>query len=159
MTTTTVDRLFAGILLLLGLYIVSNALEYGYMRGATPGPGFFPLWIGLGLAILSAVNLIRSVTGAETFDASDAHAFDAAGLYKALSIFAAITVFILLTPFLGMLTGTALLIPVIAFVLRPQWTLTFAATVVAIALVFPVACHYLFAVYLQVPLVEGPLGF
>ncbi len=155
MTTTAVDRLFAGILLLLGLYIVWNALEYGYMRGTTPGPGFFPLWIGLGLTILSAINIIRSVTGAEKLDAT----FDATGLYKALSIFAAITVFILLTPFIGMLTGTALLIPVIAFVLRPRWTLRFAATIAAIALVFPVACHYLFAVYLQVPLVEGPLGF
>ncbi len=155
MTTKAVDRLFAGILLFLGLYIVWNALEYGYMRGTTPGPGFFPLWVGLGLTILSAINIIRSVTGAERLDA----AFDTAGLYKALSIFAAITVFILLTPFVGMLAGTALLIPVIAFVLRPRWTLSFAATIVAITLVFPVACHYLFAVYLQVPLVEGPLGF
>ena len=86
MTTKAVDRLFAGILLLLGLYIVWNALEYGYMRGTTPGPGFFPLWIGLGLTILSAINIIRSVTGAEKLDAT----FDAAGLYKALSIFAAI---------------------------------------------------------------------
>ena len=155
MTTKAVDRLFAGILLLLGLYIVWNALDYGYMRGTTPGPGFFPLWIGLGLTILSAINVIRSVTGAEKLDAT----FDAAGLYKALSIFAAIAMFILLTPLIGMLIGTALLIPVIAFVLRPRWTLRFAATIAAIALVFPVACHYLFAVYLQVPLVEGPLGF
>ena len=159
MTTKTVDRLFAGILLLLGLYIVWNALEYGYMRGTTPGPGFFPLWVGLGLAILSAINIIRSVSGAERLDASEGKAFDAASLYKALSVFAAIMVFILLTPFIGMLTGTALLIPVIAFVIRPRWTLTFAATIAAIALVFPVVCHYLFAVYLQVPLVEGPLGF
>ena len=159
MTTKAVDRLFAGILLLLGLYIVWNALEYGYMRGTTPGPGFFPLWVGLGLTILSAINIIRSVSGAERLDASEGKAFDAAGLYKALSIFAAITVFILVTPFVGMLTGTALLIPVIAFIIRPRWTPRFAATIVAIALVFPVACHYLFAVYLQVPLVEGPLGF
>ncbi len=155
MTTRAVDRLFAGILLLLGLYIVWNALEYGYMRDTTPGPGFFPLWVGLGLAILSAINIIRSVSGAERLDAT----FDAASLYKTLSIFAAITVFILLTPTIGMLTGTALLIPVIAFIIRPRWTLTFAATIAAIAVVFPIACHYLFAVYLQVPLVEGPLGF
>ena len=155
MTTTTIDRLFAAVLLFLGLYIIWNAVEYGYMRGTTPGPGFFPLWVGLGLTILSAINIIRSVTGAEKLDAT----FDAAGLYKALSIFAAIAVFILLTPFIGMLTGTALLIPVIAFVLQPRWTIRFAATIAAIALVFPIACHYLFAVYLQVPMVEGPLGF
>jgi hypothetical protein len=57
LTTRTIDRLFAGALLLLGLYVVWNALEYGYMRGTTPGPGFFPFWVGLALAIFSAVSL------------------------------------------------------------------------------------------------------
>ena len=155
MTTKSIDRLFAVALLFLGLYIVWNAVQYGYMRGTTPGPGFFPLWVGLGLVVLSAVNIVRNITGAERLEST----FDAAGLYKALSVFAAIAVFVLLTPFIGMLTGTALLIPVIAYIIRPRWTLTFAATIAAIAVVFPIAGHYLFAVGLQVPLVEGPLGF
>ena len=155
MTTKLIDRLFAIALLFLGLYIVWNAVEYGYMRGTTPGPGFFPLWVGLGLAVFSAVNIVRNLTGAERLEST----FEAAGLYKALAVFVAIAVFIVLTPVMGMLTGTALLIPVIAFIIRPRWTLTFAATIGAIAVVFPIACHYLFAVYLQVPLVEGPLGF
>jgi hypothetical protein len=107
------------------------------------------------LTVLSAVNIIRNITGAETLQSD----FDRAGLSKALAISAAIAVFILVTPLIGMLTGAALLIPVTAFVIRPRWTATFAATIAAIAILFPVACHYLFAVYLQVPLVEGPLGF
>jgi putative tricarboxylic transport membrane protein len=155
LTTKSIDRVFAVALLFLGLYIVWNAVRYGYMRGTTPGPGFFPLWVGLGLTVLSAVNIIRNVSGAEILES----AFDRAGLYKALAIFSAIVVFILLTPFIGMLTGAALLIPGIAFVIRPRWTATFALTIVAIAVVFPVACHFLFAVYLQVPLVQGPFGF
>ena len=39
MTTQTIDRVFAGCLAVLGVYIVWNALAYGYMRGTTPGPG------------------------------------------------------------------------------------------------------------------------
>ena len=155
MTTKTIDRLFAGGLLLLGLYIIRNALEYGYMRETTPGPGFFPFWVGLGLAIFSAINLVRSLIGAEVVDSL----FDAAGFYKALAILASIVVFILATPFIGLLTGTALLIPVVAFVIRRRWTARFAATILTITVVFPIVCHLLFAEYLQVPLIEGPLGF
>jgi hypothetical protein len=155
LTTRTIDRLFAGALLLLGLHIVWNALEYGYMRGTTPGPGFFPFWVGLALAIFSAVNLVRSMSGAEVLDSL----FDAGGFFKALAIVASIVVFILITPILGLLLGTALLIPVVAFIIRRSWTPSFAATIAAIALVFPVIGHFLFGVYLQVPLVKGPFGF
>ena len=155
MTTKTIDRAFAGALLLLGLYIIWNALEYGYTRGTTPGPGFFPFWIGLLLTIFSAVNLGRSLSGAEVVDSL----FDAAGFYKALAILSAVGAFIVLTPFIGLLTGTARLIPVVAFVIRRRWTTRFAATILSIALIFPVVCYFLFAVYLQVPLIEGPLGF
>ena len=155
MTTKTIDRLFAGALLLLGLYIVRNALVYGYMRGTTPGPGFFPFWVGLALVGMSAVNLVRSLTGAERLEAL----FDRAGFLKALAIVAAVVGFILAAPWIGLLLGTALLIPITALVIRPRWTMAFAATIVTIAILFPVVCHYLFAVYLQVPLIEGPFGF
>lgn len=155
MTTTHVDRLFAAALFLLGLHIVWNAIDYGYMRGATPGPGFFPFWVGLGLTILSAVNVVRSLTGRESLDSQ----FDRQGLLKAAAIIGAVIVFIVLTPWVGLLAGTGLLIPAIAFVIRPGWTPAFAGTILVIAVAFPVACYYLFGVYLQVPLVTGVFGF
>lgn len=155
MTTKTVDRLFAGILLLLGLYIVWNALEYGYMRGTTPGPGFFPLWVGLGLAALSAVNLVRSLIGVERLDA----VFDAVGLLKTLGILAVTVVFILVTPWIGMLVASGLLIPAVAFIIRPRGNRRFAITILAVSLVFPVLCYFLFAVYLRVPIERGVIGF
>jgi hypothetical protein len=58
-----------------------------------------------------------------------------------------------------MLLGSALLIPAIAFCIRPRWTGRFAATVVAMAVVFPVVCYLLFGVYLRVPLERGLFGF
>lgn len=155
MTTTSIDRIFAVALLVLGLYIVRNAVEYGYMSGATPGPGFFPLWVGAGLAVLSVVNLARSLMGVERLDA----VFDVVGLWKTLGIVAATVAFILLTPVVGMLLGSGLLIPAVAFIIRPRGSRTFALTVLAIALAFPIVCHFLFGVYLRVPIDRGALGF
>jgi putative tricarboxylic transport membrane protein len=154
MTTQTIDRVFAGCLTVLGLYIVRNALEYGYMRGTTPGPGFFPFWVGLALAGLSIANLVRSVRGLEVLEST----FDATGLCKAFAIVGVVALFIVLAPWLGMLVASALMIPALALAIRPQWTPQFAAIIVTVALGFPFLCYFLFAVYLQVPLVKGVFG-
>lgn len=152
--TKTVDRVFAVGILLFGVYIVRNALVYGYMRGTTPGPGFFPFWVGLALIALSAVNLMRSLRGLERLDAD----FDVVGLYKTLGIIAIIAAFIVLAPVLGMLAGSSLLVLGTAFVIRPRWNARFAFRIVTIAIVFPIVCHFLFGVYLRVPLVDGVFG-
>ena len=107
MTTQTIDRIVASCLLVFGIYIVWNAVDYGYMRGATPGPGFFPFWVGTAMAGLSCVNLVRSLRGAEILDSQ----FDRAAIYKALAIVAIVAAFILLTPWLGMLLASGLLVP------------------------------------------------
>ena len=103
---------------------------------------------------LSIANLVRSLRGAEILESQ----FDAVGLLQALAIVGFVTGFILLTPWLGMLVASGLLIPALAFAIQPRWTRPFAATIVAVALLFPVLCYYLFAVYLQVPLVRGVFG-
>ena len=90
---------------------------------------------GSGSAIvgLSIANLIRSLRGAEILESQ----FDAVGLYKALAIVGFVTCFILMTPWLGMLVASGLLIPALAFAIRPRWTPTVAATIVAVAAGFP----------------------
>ncbi|WP_049564072.1 tripartite tricarboxylate transporter TctB family protein [Streptomyces sp. SBT349] len=52
---------FAGVLILLGLYLVREGLDIGYDRENEPGPGFFPLWVGAVLAVLSAGWLVREL--------------------------------------------------------------------------------------------------
>lgn len=154
MTTQTIDRVFAGCLTVLGLYIVWNALQYGYTRGTTPGPGFFPFWVGLAIVGLSIANLVRSARYLERLEST----FDANGLYKALAIVGVVALFIVLAPWLGMLVASALMIPALALAVRPRWTLRFAAIIVMVAVGFPFLCYFLFAVYLQVPLVKGVFG-
>ena len=154
MDTKAIDRVFAAGICALGIYIVWSALTYGYMRGVVPGPGFFPFWVGVALIGLSVVNLVRSLRGLDVPDAE----FDLVGFYKTLGIIAATAAFILTARFLGMLVGSGLFILATAFVIRPRWTAGFAGKIVTIAILFPVFCYLLFAVYLGVPLIEGVFG-
>jgi putative tricarboxylic transport membrane protein len=153
MDTRTIDRAFAAGMCALGMYIVWSALTYGYMRGVVPGPGFFPFWVGVALIGLSVVNLARSFRGLVP-DAG----FDLVGFYKTLGIIAATVVFILTARLFGMLVGSGLFILATAFVIRPRWTAGFAGKIVTIAILFPIFCYLLFAVYLGVPLIEGVFG-
>ena len=155
MATKALDRIFAAGTGVLGIYVVWNALDYGYMRGVVPGAGFFPFWVGVGLIGLSLANLVRSVRGIEVLDAT----FELAGSLKALGIVVATVAFILTAPFVGLRLGSGLFILATAFVIRPRWTAGFAARIVAIAIGFPIFGHFLFGVYLRVPLLEGVFGF
>jgi hypothetical protein len=155
METKTIDRLFATVLILLGAYVVWHAVGYGYLRETTPGPGFFPFWVGLALTALSAVNLARSLRGIAVPSGS----FGPVESQKALGATVAIAVYILMAPLLGLLAGSSLLVLATAFVIRPRWTAAFALKILAVALAFPIFGHFLFGVYLRVPLVKGVLGF
>ena len=154
MTARTVDAIFAGLLGVLGVYVVANAVEYGYMRDATPGPGFFPFWVGLGLVGLSVANIVRSARGIERI----ATEFDGPTLRKTAAIIAIITVFILTSPWVGMIPASGLLVPALAVVIRRRWTARSLVALLALSVVFPIACYFLFAVYLRVPMVTGVFG-
>lgn len=154
MSARAVDGLFAGSLALLGVYIVANAVEYGYTREAVPGPGFFPFWVGLALVALSLANLIRCLRGVERLTTE----FDGPALRKSAAIIAIVVAYILTSPYIGMIPGSGLLVPALALVIRRRWTARSAAAMLAVSLFFPVACYFLFAVYLKVPIVTGVFG-
>lgn len=153
--TRTADQVFAAALVALGAYIVRSALAYGYMRDAVPGPGFFPLWIGVGLTALSAVNLVRSLRGREVL----ASRFDVPTLVKTSLITGIVLMVVVLSRWLGMLVTMGLAVPAIAFTIQPRSTVRFAVTIGIMAVAFPLLAYVLFAVYLRVPLVRGPFGF
>jgi putative tricarboxylic transport membrane protein len=155
MEIKTIDRLFAAALVVLGLYIVTAAIGYGYMRDAAPGPGFFPFWAGAALAGLSLLNLARSFRGHEVLTTR----FNSECVLKTAGIVMAIAVYILVTPLVGMAVAVGLLILATAYIIRPRWTFAFTWKIAVVAVVFPIVGHVLFGVYLRVPLVRGILGF
>jgi putative tricarboxylic transport membrane protein len=54
------DRIFAVIGLGLALWSYLESRRFHYMTEFTPGPGFFPFWVGVCLALLSAYLIYDS---------------------------------------------------------------------------------------------------
>lgn len=48
------ELIAAALLFALGLSIIFQALAWTYLTPDGPGPGFFPLWAGMGITVLSA---------------------------------------------------------------------------------------------------------
>ncbi|HWP23900.1 MAG TPA: tripartite tricarboxylate transporter TctB family protein [Candidatus Binatia bacterium] len=44
-----------------GAYVISVAVKLPYLSDVGPGPGFFPLWLGIGLVLFSACLIFASL--------------------------------------------------------------------------------------------------
>lgn len=47
-----------------GIYVIAVATRLPYVSEVGPGPGFFPLWIGIGLVLFAAILVVGSVAPA-----------------------------------------------------------------------------------------------
>jgi putative tricarboxylic transport membrane protein len=54
------DRVFSIICLVISLWLILESSHYNYMVRYTPGPGFFPFWLGLVLSLFSITLLIET---------------------------------------------------------------------------------------------------
>ena len=145
------DVVSGAVLAALGVYIISEARQWNYSGPEGPGPGFFPLWYGIAMVILSlgmvVVTAIRpAAAGAKT----DWH-----GIGRAILVWAVFAACTALLKVLGLLTVLALLTLFIVGVMygKPLKIACAAAagTTVGFYLVFSLA--------LNVGLPVGPLGF
>ena len=102
----------------LGAYIVSEAWRWGYMTEEGPGPGFFPLWYGSLMVVLS----LALVTGAVLKKAAGAPPAPIRwnDLGRALLCWVAFVASIALMPFLGFAISFALLTWFIVAVMARQ---------------------------------------
>jgi len=151
MNIHTLDKVFALLLFLLGGYIAATSIEYGYVQGTTPGSGFFPFWVGLLIAGLSLINIVRSIARSEPLD----HEIDGCGAFKSFVISLLLLAFVLLSEAFGMLFGCFVLVLGVAWVVQPRWSRKFAFKIVATAVLFPWLAYWVFGVHLNVPI---PLG-
>jgi len=90
--------------LALAVYIIAVSSKMTYRVEYSPGAGFFPLWLGIILALLSAALFLQSTFSA-TSEASKEHSFfpEKKGLKKILLFFAALVLSIALMGKLGFL--------------------------------------------------------
>lgn len=121
----------------LGAYIIVTASRWEYLGPDGPGPGFFPLWYGIVMALLSAALVVSSLRtpGEETIDWS--------GAREALSTWAAFAIMVAALKLVGFVIGFAALTFFIVLVMYRKPLRVAAATALGISagfyLVFPLA--------------------
>lgn len=91
----------------LGAYILSEARGWDYLGPEGPGPGFFPLWYGLAMVVLSLFLVARSVLAKRTDAPSEPASW--ADIRRALTCWSALVVSVALLKIAGFVVSFALL--------------------------------------------------
>lgn len=154
MDIKSLDALVSGVLIAFGLYLVWSGFDFGFIRGTTPGPGLFPVLIGVVMAMLSAVNLARSVTGREILEAG----MSGEDIGKVAALLVVLVGVILLTDFVGIALASVILIVCASLVIRRNVDTAQIIRVAGVAITVPFACRWLFGDVLGVPIPTGPFG-
>jgi len=136
-----------------GVYVAFEALKLPYDSEFGPGPGFFPLWIGIGLTLLSLLLIVASLFASTAPENSKSQSRTAIG--RALVGWSGLMLAIGLLHWLGFGLSLALLAAflVLALEKRSPW--------VAISVAFGLALgfHAIFVLALGLSLPAGPWGF
>lgn len=136
----------------LGVYIIVEARGWEYLGSDGPGPGFFPLWYGLGLVALSVLLLATSLMQAA---GAPAKAVNWREVGRALSAWAGLALCVGFLKFLGFLLAFGLFCFFLVAVMYRRSLGTAAAVSVGTAVGF----YLLFGFALNVDLPVGKLGF
>ncbi len=139
--------------LFIALVIMSQALELNLGNYRTPGPGFIPLGVGFGMAVLSLVIMGRAVRFASEPGASIRVSRSACK--KIGLVFGALLLYALCFNFLGFPLTTFLLLLLLFKGGNPEGWLK-QIFLAAVATVFT---YFLFSVLLACELPRGVLGF
>jgi putative tricarboxylic transport membrane protein len=132
-----------------GSFVIYEACGLPYSSEFGPGPGFFPLWVGIGIALCSVVMLCASFLHGDI--GSEGTEISA----RALGAWTAFVFTLVLLPLVGFGLSLGLLTAFLIVVLdrRSPW----AALAVALGLAF--GFHLVFVIALGVSLPVGPFGF
>lgn len=142
----TFDLGLSATLTLLGIYIVSQGMNYGYQDGSVPAAGFFPFWIGGGLALFSALNFIKVLRQSGLAGAVDRMEVARVGLVSL-----AIGGFVVLSGFIGMIAAAVLLMVAIGAIFGARDIRSLMA-VSAIAVAMAGVLYLVFGLVLAMPL-------
>jgi putative tricarboxylic transport membrane protein len=145
------DRITAVLLLAFAVAFSAGALKYySWWGSGGPGSAFLPFWLGLVMALLAVMMLIRNL---KEKNPGEAWLPRGEGLRHMLVVLGMTIVFVALLKVVGMILGTALyLAALIRYLGRHRWWLTVAIAVAAAGFNWLVFVHWL-----RVPFPEGML--
>jgi len=136
-----------------GIYVISVAAKLPYVSESGPGPGFFPLWLGIGLVLFASFLMFSSLLPSRNKAQSESQSLKATG--RALAGWFATMVAIALLGRIGFGLSFVMLTMflVVALDRRP------ALLAFGVGIGLAVAFHLIFVVALDVSLPAGWWGF
>jgi putative tricarboxylic transport membrane protein len=136
-----------------GAYVSIEALNLPYVSEFGPGPGFFPLWIGVGLSLLSLLLILANFFALTADESRERQSRLSIG--RALVGWSGLILAIGLLQWLGFGLSLALLTLFLILVLerRPLWT------ALSVAIGLALGFHVIFVLALGLSLPSGPWGF
>ena len=132
----------------LGAYVLVTAHRWDYMTEEGPGAGFFPMWYGGIMLVLSLVLVVQSV-----FRPSAASQIAWKDVWRALTAWIAFVVCIALMPVVGFAISFALLVGFIVKVMCAEKL----RTAIIVAVVGSAGFYALFELALDLSLPKGLL--
>jgi putative tricarboxylic transport membrane protein len=145
------DVLSGSVLAALGVYIIVEASEWTAYSPGGPGPGFFPIWYGLGIVGLSLALVASKIVNAK--DAED-KGIDWSGAPRALGTWAMFAACAALLQPLGFVLSFGLLTFFLVAVIFRRSLLTALLTAIGCTAGF----YLIFPLALGVDLPAGPFG-
>ena len=143
------DRVTAVLLLALSVAFSAGALKYySWWGSGGPGSAFLPFWLGLVMAVLAVMMLIKSL---KEKNPGEVWLPRGEGLGNMLVVLGATVLFVALLKVVGMVIGTALYLAALIWYLgRHRWWVTAAIALAAAGFNWLVFVHWL-----RVPFPEG----
>ena len=136
---------------LLGIVTITVAwLDLPYTADFSPGPGFLPLWLGIGLTIFSVPVIV-----AELRNRGNAGKLFLPETVKCVKVLVLVVAVFLLLPVFGFSVGLAL---ITAGGMRLMGKHGWGSCIVTV-IVTAVCIHYLFGQWLNLPLPKGMIGW
>ncbi|HWP24004.1 MAG TPA: tripartite tricarboxylate transporter TctB family protein [Candidatus Binatia bacterium] len=146
------DLIAGACLAVFGFYVISVAVKLPYVSDVGPGPGFFPLWLGIGLVLFSACLIFASLR-APSVDVKSAPPWKGTG--RALAAWFALMAAIALLGTLGFSLSFVLLTVFLIVALDRRPPLRALGVGVALAATF----YLIFVAALDVSLPKAIWGF
>jgi hypothetical protein len=139
----------ATILMIVAGIVITDSVRLGFgWTSEGPAPGYFPFYIGLFLAVASAVNLVQAMRmrGAPAFVTKPA-------LRRVLAVLLPLAVYVAVVGFIGIYVASAVYIALFMWRLGRYTLIRGSIAGVATA----VALFLMFEVWFLVPLPKGPV--
>ena len=134
--------------LAVAIFAAVHGLSLQLGRLHRPGPGFFPFWGGVVLALLSVVLIVSSFRGAPATSRVRPES------WKPVVVVGALLAYLLLLESLGFVAVTFLFLLLLFRLERRGWALSAVSAVIG-----AFASYVLFQLWLKTQLPTGPFGF